>query len=227
MALGRSAHHQPARVVSALFRGQSSLGNAKLPAADRRALVAFQQKVGRLLRAGFATNAVADETEERLRYIKQALFDAPGAGESLASEARAIERRLLDLRMELSGDETIESRAERTPPAIVDRIQRITRSWASTSRPTTTHQRSYEVAAEAFASVLERLRTLIGQDLRQLEERMETVGAPWTPGRPLPGGNPSRKRHRIAMIEGSLSVCSLSAHPFLVSSSRASPTLDP
>jgi hypothetical protein len=91
--------------------------------------------------------------------------------------------------MTLEGDSTIASRSEPTPPAITDRVvQVVSGHWTATSAPTATHRRNYEIAAEAFAPVLEGLHGVEG-DLVTLEAEMEAAGAPWTPGR-LPRWQP-------------------------------------
>ena len=59
---------------------------------------------------------------------------------------------------------------------------RTTVSWNSTSAPTGTQQRAYEIAAEQFGEALANLRSLVS-DLENLEAKAEAAGAPWTPGR--------------------------------------------
>ena len=86
--------------------------------------------------------------------------------------------------MNLTGDETISSRSEPTPPSIRSRVERIVGGqWTSSSAPTQTNRDAYAIAGEAFARVLEELRTLVEDDLAGLEDRLEAAGAPWTPGR--------------------------------------------
>jgi hypothetical protein len=69
-------------------------------------------------------------------------------------------------------------------PSITDRVQGIVGGhWSTTSAPTTTHRQAYAIAAEQFEGVLAQLRALIETDLRGLEERADSAGAPWTPGR--------------------------------------------
>ena len=53
--------------------------------------------------------------------------------------------------------------------------------------PTPTHRRSLESAEQELAGVRERLRALIEERLPALERQLDEAGAPWTPGRPLPG----------------------------------------
>jgi photosystem II stability/assembly factor-like uncharacterized protein len=162
------------------------LGLATLPAADKAALLAFQQKVGRLQRAVLGASRVIEETQEQLEYIKRALMDTPGAGPDLFERVRSLEERLADLEVELSGDETITSRYEYAPLSITNRVNRVVGGFWSSSAPTTTHQRNYEIAGRAFEGTLERLRVLVESDMRGLGEALEAAGAPWTPGRGVP-----------------------------------------
>ncbi len=157
------------------------LGSSSLPPADRDALLAFQQKAGRLQRAVLGTVEVSKEAHSRLDHLKQALDDTPGADPALADQARALEARLNDLEVALSGDKVVAGYQEPTPLSIVSRA-RSTVSWDSTSAPTETQQRAYAIAAEQFADALGELRALVG-DLEALEAKAEAAGAPWTPGR--------------------------------------------
>jgi len=161
-----------------------SLGLAKLPAADREAVLAFQKKTARLQRAAMGAARAAAEAEESLQHIVVALRDTPAADADLMSRARALQTRLADLRVELQGDRTVARRNEPTPESILDRVNRVVGGhWSSSSGPTETHRRNYEIAAEAFGRFLPELTELIEVDLAGLENRMETIGAPWTPGR--------------------------------------------
>ena len=174
--------------VTALAEPQSfaaePLGSASLPAPDRAALLAFQKQTGKLQRAVLGSVEAAKEAQKRLDHLRKALDDTPAADPELAAQARALERRLKELQTELSGDRVVAKHNEPTPPSIVDRVQGIVGGhWVTTSAPTETHRRAYTIAAEQFAGVLERLRTLVEQDLAGLEDRAEASGAPWTPGR--------------------------------------------
>ena len=69
----------------------------------------------------------------------------------------------------------------------MSRIRQIVRGhWSSTSAPTATHRRNYEIAAAEFSEMLDELRVLVESDLVALEEKLEAAGAPWTPGRAIP-----------------------------------------
>jgi photosystem II stability/assembly factor-like uncharacterized protein len=160
------------------------LGNATLPPKDREALLAFQRKTARLQRAVLGAVRSLDEADARVAHLEKAIADTPQAAGGLESDLRAIETRLKDLRSELTGDPTIAGRNEPVPPSIADRVQQIVGGhWGTTSDATQGHRRNYDIAAAAFAPVLEKLRTLVTVDLVKLEGAAEAAGAPWTPGR--------------------------------------------
>jgi photosystem II stability/assembly factor-like uncharacterized protein len=159
------------------------LGNTTLPASDRSAALTFQQQTAELRRAVMGAGRMLDYAQERLDHIKVALRDTPGATTEQMSQADALVVRLDDLRVVLNGDDTVSSRNEPTAPGISDRLSRVTEGWTSTSAPTGTQQESYRVAAEQFSELLPELQRLIEGDLVALEEELERLGAPYTPGR--------------------------------------------
>ncbi|UCF40689.1 MAG: glycosyl hydrolase [Gemmatimonadota bacterium] len=163
------------------------LGVASLGETDRAALLAFQKQTGELQRAVMGADRAADEAANRLRYIKKAIEESPNVDLALRDEARALELRLMDLQEALNGDPTRPQRNEPEIPGIMDRVQQIVRGhWSSTSAPTTTHRRNYEIASEQFGEIVDDLRQLIEVDLVAFEQQLEAAGVPWTPGRGVP-----------------------------------------
>ena len=118
-------------------------------------------------------------------HIKKAVFDTPEADQNLRQRALALENRLKDLQIKLTGDLLIRSHFEPISPSITSRVQAVVNGhWtSSTASPTQTHRDDYNIAAEEFSEVLEALRMLIEEDLKQLEADLETAGGPYTPGR--------------------------------------------
>ncbi|NIT54750.1 MAG: glycosyl hydrolase, partial [Aliifodinibius sp.] len=160
------------------------LGTATLAAEDKQVLLAFQQKTARLQRAVLGAQKAADEAQNRINYIRQAILDAPDANKAWLNDVRDLEVRLKDLQLELSGDPVKSKHNAPTAPSIVDRVQSVVYGhWASTSPPTQTHRDAYQIAADEFKVVLGKLQTLIEVDLPKLEQKLEEAGAPYTPGR--------------------------------------------
>lgn len=160
-----------------------SLGLATLEAKDRSSLLAFQKRAGELQRAMMGAAGAANEALGHISYMKKAWLATPGADTALGDEVRAIEQKLRDAMVKLTGDRTIRRRSEASLPSLMDRVSG---QVGSTSPITATVQRDYEIAAAGFESLLEEMRTLIEVDLATLSDRLEAAGAPWTPGRGVP-----------------------------------------
>jgi hypothetical protein len=126
---------------------------------------------------------VAREERQRLGLIKQALIATPGADPKLLEQVRDLDNRLRDIQVALTGDPVVSRYNEPTPPSIVERVQNVVSGWSATGAATTTQRDGYRAAGDAFGPVLERLRTLVETDMKALDERLEAIGAPYTPGR--------------------------------------------
>jgi photosystem II stability/assembly factor-like uncharacterized protein len=157
---------------------------ATFAAEDRAEVLEFREKVADLNRAVQGALRAADEAQDRIDHIRQAILDTPDAELDLLTDVDGIEQRLEQLLRELRGDRTLRKYREPAPSPIRSRVSRIVYGqWNVTSAPTQTQRDGYRQAGEAFAGVLEQLRILMEEDLVQLEEKLENVGAPWTPGR--------------------------------------------
>jgi uncharacterized coiled-coil protein SlyX len=151
--------------------------------ADRERLLAERRAVVEIYRASQAADRTLDEVRNRLAHVRKAIVETSGTGPEMMAQARALTTRLADLQMEAYGDETIVNRNEPTPPALSDRINRAVYGyWSATAAPTETHRRSLEIASEQFGDFLSKLRDF-ESDLSDLEDRLEAMGAPFTPGR--------------------------------------------
>jgi len=167
------------------------LGYSDLKPGEREAVLAFQQKTARLQRAVLGAWEVLVEAEDRVRHIKAAIEQTPELGHDLWNSARSLELRLADIREEMRGDRTKERRATPSMPGIVDRVNQIVYGhWYTTTGPTGTHRKLYDIASGEFAVVLDALRGIVEVELATLENKLEEAGAPWTPGRGLPDWKP-------------------------------------
>jgi photosystem II stability/assembly factor-like uncharacterized protein len=161
-----------------------------LTAQDQAAQLAFQRKTASLQRAVMGAAQALEEAQNRLKFIQKAILETPKADLKLIQQARALDLRLQDIAVKLAGDPVIAGHSEPTPPAIIDRVQAVVSShWSTTAQATKTYEADYNIAAAEFAPVLADLRQAIGVDLKSLEDQLENLGAPWTPGR-LPTWKP-------------------------------------
>jgi len=142
------------------------------------------ERVARLQRAVLGASDAVKDVARQLALVRKALDATPGADTTLMDDVRAMENRVKDIDVILSGDRVVAGYNEPTPPSIVDRVQAVVAGeWSITSPPTNSHQRSYLVAAATFGPLLAALRTLVDVDLKALADRLEKAGGPWTPGR--------------------------------------------
>ncbi|MDT8394105.1 MAG: hypothetical protein RQ761_09675 [Bacteroidales bacterium] len=162
------------------------LDNVTLPAPDRAELLAFQKKTSKLTRAIYAARQMADDLMKRTQYVKQAINNTPEASNELLARATAIENKLDDINWAFSGQQPKASREENWPakPPLNDRLSALVYShWNSTSRVSETQKLMYDILTEEFPPLLEQLKHISEVELRALENELDMIGAPWTPGR--------------------------------------------
>lgn len=168
-----------------------TLNTATLPATDKKALDDFCKKVGELSRVLQATDNYRGELVNKLRYMKQAVLDAPKQPTEISKQIRELEIRLNTVNRLLNGDASLARREFETAPSISSRVfYAIGSLWNTTAAPTQTQIQSYETAAAEFTPVYNELRA-IATEVKKLEDILEKNGAPYTPGR-MPewkGGN--------------------------------------
>jgi photosystem II stability/assembly factor-like uncharacterized protein len=153
-------------------------------AADQNARWEFQQKLQALRRDIAGSLELATSMNTRLDSIRKALDQTPAAPRALHDQARALQRRLGEIRVQLEGDRRLGSRAGPQPVAISERANTISGELNRTlARQTTTHEQQLQIASELFTAEREKLRTLVETDVPAIEKELERLGAPYTPGR--------------------------------------------
>lgn len=160
------------------------LGNTSLPAEDRAELVEFQEKVRELSRALNASAQVANEFSDRIKHYKVALKSITAPDEELIKEIKTMENKIKEIQNKLYGDRTLRRLDKEAVPGLSNRINTIIyEQWRSTSAPTQTQRKAYEIVADEFSGLLEELRKLVEEDAVKIENKLEKMGAPYTPGR--------------------------------------------
>jgi hypothetical protein len=163
------------------------LNFATLPPPDQQAVLAFARRTGELQRAALGTLEALNDGLSQVEHIKRVIEQTPGLALSLRQRARSLELKLLDVRERFLGDPTRPRRYEPAMDGLIGRIETIISGhWATTSAPTGSHRKNYEIAATELEAALESLHPLLERDLPGLHEALEAAGAPWTPGRKLP-----------------------------------------
>jgi len=160
------------------------LENRTLPASDSKELEAFQKKVNNLRRVIFSANEILDETVEEMKTIKQAVTNNYQDGKSLYEKASAIQNKLQDLYISLNGNRLVVRKMELIPPSPSRRVNRVARDfYNSTSSPTNTQVKSYEIAASEFKKLATDINDLIDNEIKPLENLLDQAEIPYTPNR--------------------------------------------
>jgi photosystem II stability/assembly factor-like uncharacterized protein len=161
------------------------LNHCTLPAEDYAEVVEFQKKVSELSRVMMGSQRLLQEQNEKLTAIRNALVETPGAGNELVTRTNELEAALRDISYALDGPEAKAS-WEELPPMPMPLNQRmrsmIYTHYGSTSGITQTERDQLAILKEEFPPLLARLETIVRQ-VRELNDNLEALKAPWTPGR--------------------------------------------
>lgn len=157
---------------------------ATFAAKDREERLAFNKKVGRLQRAVQGAGRAFEEAQARIAHLRQAVLTTPNADPAILTSIDTLQLRMSEMSVALYGDATRDRRNEARPPSISDRVETVAGDlFGTTSAPTKTQVDGFQYAGDAFEQWLNDFRALVEKDLRQIEEKLEQAGAPWTPGR--------------------------------------------
>lgn len=173
-------------VVSLLSEPQSfllkPLHDTPEATTDRPALLAFQQDTARISTIVAGTVATSAELRNRLAHLKLSVETIGVPNASLRTRVQTLEAQLDGSDTLLNGDATIAGRNEPAPRSIRARVSQI-RGWGwQTQAPATgSNVEALEVAKVELDTVLSQMRT-IEVNLEAIEDELEALGAPFTPG---------------------------------------------
>ncbi len=161
------------------------LNQFSLPVEDREALLAFQTEVSELSRVMTGTRQLAQEQQAKLASIRTAIRQTPGSGLEVYEKVVELEAALKDILFALEGPKAVAS-WEELPPMDMPLNRRmnvmVSTHWSSTSELTKTETDQLEILKEEFPPLLSALEQVVGE-IAQLDQRLEELKAPWTPGR--------------------------------------------
>lgn len=159
------------------------LPGAALPTTNRSALVAWQRKAAELQRSAQGASSMLGDANNRVKYLREAIFKVGKPQQDFVSDLRTIEARLKEVSIQFYGDGTASRLDIDTPPSLMNRLfGAVYDGYGSTADPTSTMKDQLQMAGDEFEGALNALKAVQG-DIKALEQKLEAAGAPYTPGR--------------------------------------------
>ena len=157
-----------------------------LPGSTPQDAVAFWRQVDRTERSVNGAVASLPGAFERIDYLEQAL-QLSTAGPDMDNLLTGIKNDLYDVQEALLGNQSKAEVGEIGPLSISDRLFHAGFGSAySTYGPTPAQRRSLEIVEEEYATVRDALNAILKTRLPQFEQRLQELGAPWTPRSAVP-----------------------------------------
>lgn len=162
------------------------LRKGALPGATPDQVVAFWKRLASMQRATSAASATLGAAAERLGHLQTAMNRTVVVPGELDAEWQRLRQALYDIEYQINGDSAKEALNE--PSSTISGRLGVAAigTGLSTYGPTPTHRRSLEIVEEQWGTLSARLNRLVQEEIPAFEEKLRDVGAPWTPGQPVP-----------------------------------------
>ncbi|MCB0729622.1 MAG: glycosyl hydrolase, partial [Ignavibacteriae bacterium] len=161
------------------------LNNKFATKAEREELIAFQQKANSLTRTISGTENYLKELISKVDKIKQQILITPSATYELLTDAEQLEKQLDDIYLLFNRESNFPSTEENppSPMTINERLAVVKYTHYRSTEPVTEKEKvNYEVLVDEFPAVYERIKNIGEYGVKNLETKLEKLGAPVTPG---------------------------------------------
>ena len=161
------------------------LHNTTLPDKDRQALNAFFVQLSDMWRTMSGAQQYLNSLKNKTAYVQQAIQITPGATLAMKNQAQAVKEEIEKINYLFHGT-PYKASFEEVPPEPMPLMKRLNEavfaSWQSTSAPTEMQKMNLKIVKDAMPGVLTRMKKINAQ-LTALGKELNTVKAPYTPGR--------------------------------------------
>lgn len=162
------------------------LNNGTLSDENEEATIAFIREYSDLTRVIRSTYSFGNELASRIEHIRQALNNTPGADPAMLERAHKVAFAIDDVIFAFHGEEAKASHEELPPhPLCIDeRMDAVSSAiWGATSGVNKVMTDNYTILVEEFPPLLNKLEVIYEKDIPELENYLESINAPYTPGR--------------------------------------------
>ncbi len=161
------------------------LGLATFPSTDLDAKFSWLKEAADFSRTMYGTMSYTNELKNTVNAVMQAVHQTPGATSDLMKEAERINNELENITFLFNGPEAKAS-WEELPPIDMPLTERLNQlayaSYGSSGDITGIAKEQLEILRDEFPPLLNRVKKA-GDDLKKLDEKLDALKVPWTPGR--------------------------------------------
>lgn len=174
------------QISESVFFNVVPLKKTKVNLVNNDELFTFQEKANELARTISGTERYLNGLIEKVDNLKQSILTTPDATIELLKDANRIALELDDLYLMFNRESKYPSMEENPPShnTINERLSVLRWThWRSTEPITEKEKRNYNILMKEFPPVHERIKQISEIDIVNLEKKLESLGAPYTPGR--------------------------------------------
>jgi photosystem II stability/assembly factor-like uncharacterized protein len=161
------------------------LGLATFTAADQKSKYVWIDDASDFSRKIYGSVSYTGELVNKVNAVMQALQQTPAAPADMMKEAQRINKELDEINFTLNGPEAKASQEE-LPPMELPLLQRLNEmasaAYGTSGDISTIGKEQLDILKSEFPPVFERIKKA-GEDLQNLDKKLDSVRAPWTPGR--------------------------------------------
>ena len=161
----------------------NELDNRTIKAEDIAGMEVFRTEVAELTRSVDGTGRLMGETNEKLKFIEQAIKTYPGTDMSLLTEVEALKNVYHNLTVSLWGDGIRSSHEFETAPSIAGRIGIVSyQMYGSRSGVTASQRKNKESAQQEYDAFRVKFNAMILR-VKALEEKLAAAKIPYIKGK--------------------------------------------
>jgi photosystem II stability/assembly factor-like uncharacterized protein len=161
------------------------LGLSWFKTSDQKAKYTWIEEASDFSRKMYGTMSYTSELVNKVNAVMQSIHQTPAASADLMKEAERIADELDKILFIFNGPEAKASQEE-IPPMIMPLSQRLgemaSASYGTSGDISIIGKEQLDILKSEFPPVLERVKKA-GEDLQKLDKQLDSVKAPWTPGR--------------------------------------------
>ena len=163
-----------------------ALNHVTLPAADREEWLAFQQEIAEVNRVVSGARTLTNELKTKALHIKQLVHSLPDSNPELNRQVDRVLRELEEVEWEIRGQIPRASSEERIPARVPinDRLGSLQSVHSRSGSDITGTQRMVlQILEVELPPILDQLERIAEKELPEMELLLDSMDAPWTPGR--------------------------------------------